>query len=86
MDKQELTEQLNKGFVHLTQQEKLILTLFYFEELSVEEIAYAMDIHLHTVNIDLSQAKTKMRGYTTIFDDVDNIGRKSMELIRKGAS
>ena len=81
MDKAVLVEQLNEGFKYLTDRERMILTLFYFEELTEAEICHVLDLEYQTVNVDLAQAKTKMRGYTTIFDDIDEIGRKSLSLI-----
>ena len=83
LSKEELVSQLNKDFQHLTDRERLILTLFYFEDLTEEEIGYVTGEHLHTVQLDLAQAKTKMRGYTTIFDDIDELGKKSMRLINQ---
>ena len=83
IDKQMLVDQLNRGFVFLTKREKLILTLFYFEELTEAEISSVLELPYQTINVELVQAKTKMRSFTTIFDDIDEIGKKSMEMIRK---
>ena len=82
MDKAVLVEQLNTGFQFLTDRERMILTLFYFENLTEAEICHVLDLEYQAVNIDLAQAKTKMRSYTTIFDDIDEAGRRSLELIR----
>ena len=82
MEREELVRQLNKGFAYLTEQEKLALTLFYFEELSEDEISYVLDIHLLDVDLCLTQARTKMRAYTTIFDDIDDMGRRSMAALK----
>lgn len=86
MDKKTVVKQLNKGFAYLTEREKLVLTLAYFEELSEEEIGYVLNLHLHTVSIELAQAKTKMRSFTTIFDDIDEIGRKSLKMLKNNPS
>ena len=82
-DKQTLTEQLNKGFEHLSDRERLILTLFYFEELTVDEICYILETPYFEVITLFNQAKTIMRQFTKIFDDIDNKGAEAVEKFGK---
>ena len=68
-----LTKQLNKGFSFLDEKEKLALLLRYFEELTDAEICEVLDITPFDCGIIICSAKTKMRQFTTIFDDIDSL-------------
>lgn len=84
ISKEELVEQLNKGFECLSDRERLVLTLVYFEELTIDEIAYILEISTFDVDTYLIQAKTIMRNFTSIFDDIDNKGKEAVEKFNKG--
>lgn len=73
-DKETLVRQLNEGFTHLSDKERLVLTLYYFEELTEEEISYVLELSFFDVDMLLTQAKTIMRTYTNIFDELDKSG------------
>lgn len=77
MSKEALLEQLNKGFECLTSKERLILTLYYYEELTPAEIGCALSEPLSEIEIYLAQAKTKMRIFTKIFDMIESETQQS---------
>ena len=83
MDKDVLVRQLNEGMKTLSFNEKVILQLWYYEELTLDEICIVMDMDMGSVGIELSMAKTKMRMFTTIFDDIDKFGQKGLNMVRK---
>lgn len=81
-NREEITEQLNEGFKHLSCTEKMTLTLFYFEELNEAEICRVLDIAYEAVDMALTTARMKMRAFTTIFDEIDNMGKRGISITR----
>lgn len=73
-DKNTLIKQLNKGLEQLSEKERMVLTLFYFEEMTEDEIAQILDISIFDENIYLMQAKVIMSSFTPIFEDIDKLG------------
>lgn len=68
-----LVEQLNIWFSYLSEKERLILTLFYYEDLTVEEIAAVLELNSSEVVLLFNQAKTIIRQFTDIFDRLDKV-------------
>ena len=70
-DKKQLKEALDKGLQYLTDMEKYALFLTYYEDLSLQEILLVLEI----TDVDyvkyITNAKTKMRSFTSIFDELD---------------
>jgi RNA polymerase sigma-70 factor (ECF subfamily) len=56
---------LKKGIENLTPAYREIITLFYFENLSYEEISEVLEIPIGTVGIRLSRAKRSLREHVT---------------------
>lgn len=67
MQAEELKEMLSRCLEELTDKERLIITLYYYEELKIKEIAYILDVsssrvcQLHTTA--LQKMKNKMLNY-----------------------
>ena len=68
-----LAEQLNIWFSYISEKERLILTLFYYEDLTVEEIAVVLELNSSEVVLLFNQAKTIIRQFTDIFDRLDKV-------------
>lgn len=73
MNKENLVEALKKGMSYMTEQEKMVLILTYYEELNIVEVMSVLDIDEYTYQKLLTNAKTKMRPYTDIFDKIDQM-------------
>ncbi len=80
-DKETLTRQLNMGMAHLSKEEQLTLILFYYEDLNVAEICAVLEITPNVMGLYLASAKTKMRTYTDIFDQLDKRGAKGLQIM-----
>lgn len=74
MNKQELTIKLEQGMQYLTEQEKLALLLTYYEDLNILEILKVMEIDEFSYQKLITNARTKMRTFTDIFDKIDQKG------------
>lgn len=74
MNKQELTSQLEQGMKYLTEQEKLALLLTYYEDLNILEIMTVMEVDEYSYQKLITNARTKMRAFTDIFDKIDMKG------------
>ncbi len=74
MNKQELTIKLEQGMQYLTEQEKLALLLTYYEDLNILEILKVMEIDEFSYQKLITNARTKMRAFTDIFDKIDQKG------------
>ncbi len=70
-DKEQLKNALDKGLQYLTDMEKYALFLTYYEDLNVSEILLVLEIDSITYTQYLTNAKTKMRSFTNIFDELD---------------
>lgn len=79
VNKEMLTKQLNEGFKFLEEKEKLALLLKYFEELTDAEICEVLEVTPFDCGILLHSAKTKMRSFTAIFDDIDELYGKGRQ-------
>ena len=67
-DKESLARQIDKGFEYLTEKERMILTLLYYEDYSPDEVCEILDLTFgEYINVS-TNAKTKMRHYTNVFD------------------
>ncbi len=82
-DKDVLAKQLNEGLKTLSYDERMALTLFYFEEMNEAEIAAVLEKPYVDVEVALCQARMKMRSFTSIFDDIDKIGKTGIDLMKK---
>jgi len=70
LDKETLTNQITKGFEYLTEKEQLVLILLYYEDCSPKEICQILDLTFgEYINLS-TNAKTKMRHFTDIFDKI----------------
>jgi len=74
VNKQELTIKLEQGMQYLTEQEKLALLLTYYEDLNILEILKVMEIDEFSYQKLITNARTKMRAFTDIFDKIDQKG------------
>ncbi len=83
MDKEVLIKSLQEGFTTLSYEEKIILQLFYYEDLSMDEICDVMSIDHAKAGIYLSTAKTKMKSFTSIFEEIDKIGQRGLAIIKQ---
>ena len=61
--KEELKEQLVRALSALTEKEKKVVMLYYYEELTLKEISRVMEVSESRVSQLHSKALTKMRGY-----------------------
>lgn len=59
---------------YLTEQEKLALLLTYYEDLNILEILKVMEIDEFSYQKLITNARTKMRAFTDIFDKIDQKG------------
>lgn len=71
MDKQTLAKKLEQGMSYLTELEKLVLLLTYYEDLTIIEIMTILGISEYEYQKLITNAKTKMRIFTDIFDKID---------------
>ena len=69
-----MTNALEQGMKYLTEQEKLALLLTYYEDLNILEIMTVMDIDEYSYQKLITNARTKMRAFTDIFDKIDKKG------------
>lgn len=71
LDKKELNEKLKEALTMLTEKEQMVITLYYYEELTLKEIANILEVsesrvsQLHTRA--LQKMKTKMGNYMGVF-------------------
>lgn len=56
-------ERLQQGINHLPDSFKIVLLMFYFEQLSYKDIAERLDVSIGTVMSRLSRAKGRLRGF-----------------------
>lgn len=78
---EDLTKKLNAGFANMSSDAKLVLTLFYYEDLTVSEIACILDKSVYDINRLLLTAKIIMRKYTDIFDKIDRHGTQEVSYL-----
>ena len=71
VSREDLTKKLNDGFANMSFDAKLAFTLFYYEDLTVSEIACILDKSVYDINRSFLTAKIIMRKYTDIFDKID---------------
>lgn len=62
LDKNELKQKLAEALNMLTEKEKMVITFYYFEELTLKEIANIMEVSESRVSQLHSKALVKMRG------------------------
>lgn len=74
MTKQELAIKLEQGMKYLTEQEKLALLLTYYEDLNILEIVTVMEVDEYSYQKLITNARTKMRAFTDVFDKIDQKG------------
>ena len=71
LDKKELNEKLKEALTMLTEKEQMVISLYYYEELTLKEIANILEVsesrvsQLHTRA--LQKMKTKMGNYMGVF-------------------
>ena len=63
LEREELEKILARGVERLNQKERLVLTLYFYEELTLREIAVVMDVHLTRVSQLKTQALLRLRAY-----------------------
>lgn len=73
----ELKEYIREQIHHLNPQYKEVLYLFYFEQLSYQEIADLLDISIGTVKSRISRAKLKLK--ENIIEDLGKVGDYSVK-------
>ena len=61
LDKQELKEKLMESLESLTEKEKQVILLYYYEELTLKEISYALEVSESRVSQLHTKALSKMR-------------------------
>ena len=61
LDKKELKEKLMESLESLTEKEKQVILLYYYEELTLKEISYALDVSESRVSQLHTKALSKMR-------------------------
>ena len=61
MDKQELKQKLMESLESLTDKEKQVILLYYYEELTLKEISYALEVSESRVSQLHTKALSKMR-------------------------
>ena len=61
LEKKELSKALNEAMELLTDKEKKVITLYYFEELTLKEISSTLDISISRVSQLHTRALQKMR-------------------------
>ena len=81
MSREILIQQLNMGMQFLSYQEKIVLQLVYYEDLTDDEVCEVMDISLDKMGMLLCSARLKMRSFTSIFDDIDNAGKTGIRIV-----
>jgi len=70
-DKTLLAQQLNEGFNHMDASARLVLTLIYYEGMTLQEASAVLERSVSEVQALLVSARTVMRLYTDIFDRID---------------
>jgi RNA polymerase sigma-70 factor (ECF subfamily) len=74
-------ERLQRAIEELPEPFKVVLLMFYFEELSYKDIAAKLDIQIGTVMSRLSRAKTRLRTYLAAREehppDSDTTGQRA---------
>ena len=73
MDAGILASSLSKGLDSLLVDERTALFLVYYEDLSIDDAAYAMGIPVSFFGMILSNAVSKMRAFTDIFSKIDSM-------------
>lgn len=73
MDADLLASSLSEGLESLLVDERTALFLIYYEGLSINDAAYAMDIPVSFFGMILSNAVSKMRVFTDIFSKIDSM-------------
>lgn len=73
MSKEVLSAQLDEGLSYLSKEERQVLLLKYYEDLTEVEIQYAMSITPEQYFKFLGNALTIMKVYTSIFEDLNSI-------------
>ncbi|MBR3599120.1 MAG: sigma-70 family RNA polymerase sigma factor, partial [Lachnospiraceae bacterium] len=63
VEEKELKEALMEALEALTEKEKTVVLLYYYEELTLKEISNVMDVSESRVSQLHSKALKKMRGY-----------------------
>ena len=66
-----LASSLDEGMSRLMVDERTALLLIYYEGLSMSDAAFAMDIPVSFFGMILSNAVTKMRSFTDVFDHIN---------------
>ena len=75
-ERNELVKRLNEGMAHLSQNEKYVLLLKYYEDLNDSEICEVLSITKKEYANLITMAKMKMNPYTFIFDEIDKMNRE----------
>ena len=84
--KEKLTHDIEQGLKSLDETERLVLTLAYYEGLTLAEIALILEIPVEEVDKNLCNAEFKMNCYTSIFYELRNkmnIHSASIQIIIK---
>lgn len=68
MGQHEKYSQIQKALLHLPETEQIIVTLYYYEDLSVKEIADIVDLSVQNVKVKLHRSRQKL--YTELKDKV----------------
>ncbi|MBN2614260.1 MAG: RNA polymerase sigma factor [Bacteroidales bacterium] len=64
----ETNKQIQKALLHLPETDQIIVTLFYYEDLSVKEIADIVDLSVQNVKVKLHRSRQKL--YAELKDKV----------------
>ncbi|NLP26528.1 MAG: RNA polymerase sigma factor [Clostridiales bacterium] len=73
----EIKEYIREQMYNLNPQHKEVIYLYYFEQLSYQEIADQLDISIGTVKSRISRAKLKLKEY--IIEDIGKVGDYSVK-------
>lgn len=74
VEKEELAVKISEALSHLTEKEKMVVTLYYYEEMTLKEISNVMEVsesrvsQLHTKA--LVKLKKSLGNYMNIFDEM----------------
>ena len=74
VEKEELAVKISEALLHLTEKEKMVVTLYYYEEMTLKEISNVMEVsesrvsQLHTKA--LVKLKKSLGNYMNIFDEM----------------